>query len=138
LSRIILWNPNTAGGNGDLLRGSPWASLTFLTPAVMGRSVPPGMMLALPALWAIHLVVSVAYGLLISVLVSKLRAYKAILTGGLIGLVLYMLNWCVVRAVWPAWKVDEIPVVFTHIVFGLVAAGAYRGLLRRRPATEGG
>lgn len=115
-------------------RGSPWASLTFFTPAVMGRNVPPAMMLPLPVLWAIHLAISIVYGLVISVLVSKLRGYKAILVGALIGLGLYVLNWLVVRAVWPGWKVDEIPVVFTHIVFGLVAAGAYRGLLRRRPA----
>lgn len=115
-------------------RGSPWASLTFFTPAVMGRNIPPGMMLPLPALWAIHLAVSIAYGLFISVVVSKLRAYRAILTGALVGLVLYILNWCIVLTVWPAWKVDEIPVLFTHMVFGLVTAGAYRGLLRRRPA----
>jgi len=113
--------------------GSPWASLTFFTPVVMGRKVPPGMMLPLPVLWVIHLAVSVAYGLLISVLVSKFRAHKAILAGGLVGFVLYILNWCVVWAVWLAWKVFEIPVVFTHVVFGLIAAGAYRGLLRRRP-----
>lgn len=48
-----------------VLHGSPWASLTFFTPAVMGRNLPPAMRLPLPVLWAIHLAVLIAYGLLI-------------------------------------------------------------------------
>jgi uncharacterized membrane protein YGL010W len=111
--------------------GSPWALLTFFTPTVLGRNVSSTMMLPRPVLWAIHLSVSVLYGLVMSVFVSRLGNYKAILAGSVVGLVLYLVKWCVVNFVWPAWRVGEIPVVFTHLVFGLVAAGAYRGLLRR-------
>ena len=118
-------------------RGSPWASLTFFSPMIMGRSVPPAMMLPLPVLWLIHLGVSVLYGLVISVAVSRLTSYRAILVGGAIGLLWYFVNWSIVSVCWPAWRVDEVPVLFTHVVFGLIAAGAYRGLLRRRqPASH--
>jgi hypothetical protein len=34
--------------------------------------------------------------------------------------------------IWHANTRHEIPVIFTHIVFGLITTGAYRGLLRRR------
>lgn len=118
-------------------RGSPWASLTFFTPTVMGRSVPATMMLPLPVLWIIHLGVSVLYGLVTSLAISRLTSYRAILVGGFIGLLLYFGNWVIVSVCWPAWRVDEVPVLFTHVVFGLIAAGAYRGLLRRRqPASR--
>lgn len=118
-------------------RGSPWASLTFFTPMVMGRRLPAAMMLPMPVLWIIHLCISVLYGLTISAAVSRLTSYRAILIGGFIGLLLYFANWGIVWACWPAWRVDEVPVLFTHVVFGLIAAGAYRGLLRRRqPASR--
>ena len=53
------------------------------------------------------------------------------------GLALYVANYGIVSMWLPAMKGNEVPVVVTHIVFGLVAAGAYRGLLRRQvPATS--
>ena len=113
-------------------RGSPWASLTFFTPMVMGRRLTASMMLPLPVLWVIHLAVGVLYGLIISAAVSRLTSYRAILIGGFIGLLLYFANWGIVSACWPGWRTDEVPVIFTHVVFGLLCAGAYRGLLRRR------
>lgn len=89
-------------------------------------------MLPLPAVWVIHLGVSLIYGIIISVVVARLTSYGAILVGGVLGLLLFFANWALVSVCWPAWRVDEIPVLFTHIVFGLIAAGAYRGLLRRQ------
>ncbi len=119
-------------------RGSPWAALTFFSPAIMGRAVPPGMMLSLPAAWAIHLGLSLVYGVIVSLFVTTLTQYRAVLVGGMVGFGLYWLNWVVVAAIWPHWIANQIPVLFTHVVFGLVAAGAYRGLLRRRIPVRGG
>ena len=111
-------------------RGSPWSSMTFFSPAILGRNVSAIMQPA--AAWAIHLAVSLLYGLLISRIVASLRIERAILTGGLTGLVLYVINFGVISTWWPDLRGNEWPVVFTHIVFGLIAAGAYRGLLKRR------
>jgi predicted membrane protein len=66
--------------------------------------------------------------------VASLRQTKAILTGAVIGVILYGLNLGLVMAFWPQFLGDEPLVAFTHAVFGLVAAGAYRGLLRRKSA----
>jgi hypothetical protein len=113
-------------------RGSPWSSLTFFSPVIMGRAMPAGLGLPLGLIYLIHIAVSIIYGLLISRVVASLRQERAILTGGLAGLVLYVINFGVFSAVAPAWRGAEVTVVFTHIVFGLICAGAYRGLLRRR------
>ncbi len=113
-------------------RGTPWSSLTFFTPAIMGRTVPPAIAFPLPEVWALHLGVAVVYGLIISWLAGVLNSFRAVIAGGLIGLVLYWANLAVVSWCWPAWRGNEVPVLFTHIVFGLICAGAYRGLLRRK------
>jgi len=47
-------------------------------------------------------------------------------------LVQYDLNLAVVAFIWHASPTNEVPVIFTHIVYALIAAGAYRGLLHRR------
>jgi hypothetical protein len=49
-----------------------------------------------------------------------------------VGLVLYLLNFGVVSLCLPGLRGNEVSVIITHVVFGLVAAGVYRGLLRRK------
>ncbi len=79
-----------------------------------------------------HLAVAVVYGLIICWLAGGLQNVRAIVAGGLLGLVLYWGNLAIVSWCWPAWRGSEVPVLFAHIVFGLISAGAYRGLLRRK------
>ncbi len=117
-------------------RGSPWSSLTFFTPAIMGRALPPGTAIPLPAIWALHLALSVFYGFIVSVFVSRLVQPQAEFVGGLAGFGLFLVNWGVVSVCWPRWLGGVVPVLFTHVVFGLIAAGAYRGLARRRIVAE--
>jgi hypothetical protein len=112
--------------------GSPWASLTFFSPVIMGRSVPGPAEMSLLLAWALHLAVSIVYGLIISRVVATLRWRRAFVTGGLAGLVLYAVNFGAVSALWPWLRGAEFSVVVTHIVFGLITAGAYRGLLKRK------
>jgi len=115
-------------------RGSPWGSLTFFSPAIMGRTVR-GVEIPMLLVWILHLGVSVVYGLIISRMVATLRRRRAFVTGALTGLVLCAVNFGVVSAFWPTVRGAEFSVVVTHIVFGLIAAGAYRGLLKRKLET---
>jgi len=114
-------------------RGSPWGSLTFFSPVIMGRAVPRSIEIPLLVVWMLHLAVSLVYGLIISRTVATLRRRRAFVTGALAGLVLYALNFGVVSALWPSLRGAEFSVVVTHVVFGLITAGAYRGLLKRKP-----
>lgn len=115
-----------------LPHGSPWSRLTFFNPAVMGRIVPPSLGVPVFSVIVIHLGLSLIYGLIVSLLVINVRELHAVLVGGVVGVVLYCLNFGIVSLFIPALKGGEIPVLVTHFVFGLIAAGAYRGLLRRR------
>jgi hypothetical protein len=112
--------------------GSPWEGLTSLTPALLGRVVPPMWDLGIFMTVVLHLVLSIIYAVLISFAVMHIRQMAAVLAGGAAGVVLYFLNLGVVTLLFPAMRGNEISVFVTHAVFGLIAAGAYRGLLRRR------
>jgi hypothetical protein len=133
----IQWGPAVGAGfiAGLVLllvpRGSPWSALTFFSPAILGRSMS-SMEVPLAITWVLHLVVSIIYGLIISRVVAGLRQQRAVLIGGVAGLVLYFANLAMVSFCWPVLRGNEAPVVFAHVVFGLIAAGAYCGLLRRR------
>src|SRR5580765_1675540 len=114
-------------------RGSPWSSLTFFSPAIMGRTIPGPVEIPLLLVCTLHLAVSLLYGLIISRSVATLKHRRAFVTGALAGLILYAINFGVVSAFWPFLRGAEFSVVVTHIVFGLITAGAYRGLLKRKP-----
>ena len=98
----------------------------------MGRIVPASLGVPIFSVIVIHLGLSLIYGIIVSLLVINVREMRAVLVGGVVGLVLYCLNFGIVSLFIPALKGHEIPVVVTHLVFGLIVAGAYRGLLRRR------
>ena len=110
-------------------RASPWEGMAFSDPVIMGRYFP-GTPLALA--WLIHLALSIGYGLFICRVVWPYRIRRALVIAGLAGLVVYILNLAIVSFVWGVTGRDEIPVIFTHIVFALFTAGAYRGLLKRK------
>jgi hypothetical protein len=132
----LQWRPALKAGliaGGVLLvvpHGSPWSSFTFFVPAILGRNMEQAE-LPLPVVWGVHLLISVFYGLVIAFGVSLLRQWKAILVGGGAGLLLYLLNLGVVALFWPSLQGGEGGVILAHLVFGLIAGGAYRGLLSR-------
>lgn len=132
----VQWRPAIGAGlvAGVILivmpRGSPWEALTFFSPTVLGRSVSsfaPPLIVA----WTLHLMVCLIYGLIVSRAVAHLNFEKAILVGGVVGAALYVANFGIFSAFWPGARGNELSVLLTHIVFGLLAAGVYRGLLRR-------
>ncbi len=116
-------------------RGSPWSGLTFLSPTIIGRLVPPSMGLSLPECWLIHLALSLVYGFIISLVASRLTQGRAIVGGGVIGVLLFLVNWGIISLAWPWWQTGLFAVIFAHLVFGLIAGASYRGLRRGRLAS---
>jgi len=115
-----------------LPHGSPWSSLTFFSPVIVGRTIPRTFETPFVLVCIVHLAVSLLYGLIISRIVATLRRRPAFVAGALAGLVLYAVNFGAVSAFWPSLRGAEFSVLITHIVLGLITAGAYRGLLKRR------
>jgi hypothetical protein len=113
-------------------RGSPWAGISFFSAVVMGRAVPPGVVMPLPVVCLVHLLVAEIYAVIISWFVNNTTQGRAILAGAILGLVLYLLNTGLVAIAFPEWRGNEVGVLFTHAVFGLLVGGAYRGLLKRK------
>lgn len=107
---------------------NPWSGFTVFGAAIIGRAPSPAMGLSLPAAWAVHLALSLIYGIIISIVVLRLRQEWAILAGGVAGAALFLVNWGVVAALWPWWNTNLFCVFFAHLAFGLISAGAYRGL----------
>src|SRR5882762_9370318 len=90
--------------------GSPWSSLTFFSPVVLGRTLPSSAAMSLPMVWMVHMLVSIIYGLIVSRIVAGLTQERAILTGGLAGLFLYLVNLAFVSFLWPGMRGDEVGV----------------------------
>jgi hypothetical protein len=112
-------------------RGSPWSAMTFFAPVITGRVVPAEAGIPLPGVMAIHLAICILYGLIVSRAVARVTQLRAIVSGGIVGLILYALNLGLVALLFPNLLGSELSVIFTHFAIWLIAGGAYRGLLRR-------
>jgi len=119
-------------------RGNPWSALDFFAPVVMGRILPEQWGVPLIGCFILHLGLSLIYSLIISRVVVGVTQLRAVITGGIVGLLLYFLNFGAISAAMPQLIGNEFSVAFTHIVFGLIAGGAYRGLLPRKIVAEVG
>jgi hypothetical protein len=119
-------------------RGLPWASSGFVSPTLMGREIKPPEEVS----WSLSVVVillhmglSVLYALMIAPAVNWIRGVPALFMGGLIGLILYGVNFGLFASVLSNFAEQrEIPALITHLAFGMVAAGAYKGMARRSEA----
>jgi hypothetical protein len=118
------------------VRGLPWFSSGVISPGVMGRQMPntspdDGVGLALGAA-LLHVIVSIAYTLVLAPLIHRLNLKPAIACGAAVGFGLYLLNYLIFTRIYPQYAgQQEIGPIFTHVIFGMAAAAAYKGLAKR-------
>jgi hypothetical protein len=98
---------------------------------VMGRQVlpPPATFDASIMLVAIlvHLALSIAYGLTLSVFISRLSTPLSLLAGAAFGVFLYAINMYGFTFVFPWFaEVRDWITAATHLVFGMVVAAVYK------------
>jgi hypothetical protein len=113
--------------------GSPWSGLAFSSGAVMGRAVSVNGTFQSAGKVALHLLVSVVYAVIIGEVVKGLRGGWGVVAGAGLGLVLYIGNAALVSLLAPRLTGMEERVIFTHVVFGVMAAALYKGMTRTRP-----
>lgn len=108
----------------------PWFSSGAPTTA-MGRPIGSQTIFsAAPVLMTsgLHLLLAICYGYILAMLIFRLHVRMAILAGVLIGLALYGANFVLFRIILGTPPVNEAPVLFTHLFFSLIFAGAYKGI----------
>ena len=119
-----------------LTRGIPWVGSGAIDPAIMGREVEPGRE-ATPMFFfgvmSIHFLVAAAYGLIIAPIVHGFRPWVAGAVGAVVGLVLYFMSYAIsgMMMEMPA-NIREWPSLAMHVIFGIVCAETYKGMVRRR------
>ena len=119
-----------------LTRGIPWVGSGAINPAVMGREVAPGQE-ATPMFFfgvmSLHFIVAALYGLIISPIVHGFRPFLAGAVGSVVGLVLYFMSYAIAGMVMdvPANQ-REWPSLVIHVIFAIICAETYKGMVRRR------
>lgn len=117
-------------------RGIPWAPSGVVSPTVMGREIkPPGIVDVNAAVVAtlIHFICALAYAAIMMPLIHRFTYSNAWLVGAALGVVLYVLNLAVFALfAGGAPYSRELPVFITHVAFGIIFTGAYKGLVKRR------
>ncbi|NIQ57527.1 MAG: hypothetical protein GWN71_30280 [Gammaproteobacteria bacterium] len=84
-----------------------------------------------------HFALSIVYAVILAWIVHRWRLGPALAAGAGYGLLLYLVNFYGFTAVFPWFAEARNAVsVFVHLVFGLVAALAYKALERTEPAAE--
>ncbi len=142
LVRAVQWNRALQAGlivgsiTFLLTRGIPWVGSGAIDPAIMGREVSPGRE-ATPLFFfgvmAIHFLVAIAYGLIIAPIVHGFRPWTAGAVGAVVGLVLYFISYALSGMVMQTQtNLHEWPSLVMHIIFGIVCAETYKGMVRRR------
>lgn len=119
-------------------RGIPWASSGLVSPTVMGREIkyPGELNFAVAGLAiSLHLLCAVIYGVVMMPLIHRFVYSNAWLVGAALGVVMYFVNMAAFAMFGNfAPYSREMPVFLTHLAFGIVFTGAYKGLVQRRIA----
>lgn len=116
--------------------GSPWGPPRAIAAIVMGQAVlPPPATFDLGIFMTamvVHFILSIIYAILLAWIVNRMGMGVAIGAGALFGLVLYLVNFYGFTAIFPWFAMARGWIgIFVHIVFGVVAAWAYKALADR-------
>jgi len=119
---------------------SPWGPPRMIGAIVLGEDVLPAAGAAGFAFGTVgvavilHLALSVVYGFVGGLAVHRMPTGPAVVVGGVLGLVLYLINFYGFTGVFP-WFAEARNwiTITTHIIFGLAAAWTYKSIQSRAP-----
>jgi uncharacterized membrane protein YagU involved in acid resistance len=126
--QIVLWFVFT-----DALPAILFRDARFTAAIVMGRGALSPLetfdVQVMLVATLVHFALSVAYGLILSRLIARLRTTSSLLVGAVFGLCLYIVNMHGFTIFFPWFDAtrDWITVV-AHVIFGVTAAAAYKAL----------
>lgn len=117
--------------------GSPWGPPRMIAAIAMGPGVlpPPAtfdLVIVLVAM-LVHFVLAIVLGIVLAWLVKGRAQGVALAIGAVFGLVVYLVNFYGMTAVFPWFAMARNWIsIFAHVVFGVVAAWSYLALASRR------
>lgn len=119
-------------------RGIPWVGSSMIQPTIMGREMAPSAEATGSVFFGyllLHLAISVIYALIIAPIVNGFKPVTAGLVGGLVGIILYFLNYAAFGLFFEGTPGQREWIAFAiHLAFGIITAETYKGLARRRVA----
>jgi short subunit fatty acids transporter len=82
---------------------------------------------------SLHFIVAALYGLIIAPIVHGFKPWAAGAVGAVVGLVLYFISYAIAGMMMevPASQ-REWPSLVIHVIFGIICAETYKGMVRRR------
>lgn len=121
--------------------GSPWGPPRMIAAIGMGKEVlPPPATFDFGIIFVamlIHFALAIVYGLILALIIHRLSMGMAIVAGAVFGLALYAINFHGFTAVFPWFAMARGGLsVFVHLVFGVVAAWAYKAMQKPRVAVS--
>lgn len=114
---------------------SPWGPPRMMAAIILGGDVlqPPATfdMGIMAAAMAVHLPLSILYGLIFAAFVSRLSLWPALIAGAVYGMLIYAVNFYGMTSLFP-WFAEArgIDSIIGHAMFGVILAAAYRWLSR--------
>ena len=124
------------------LGGSAWGPPRMIAAIVLGQGVlPPPASFDVGILMAamiVHFVLSIGFAIVLAVVISRVEKGVALAIGPAFGLVLYLVDFYGFTALFPWFAEARNWVsIFAHVVFGFVAAWAYKELAHRGVSRRG-
>lgn len=125
------------------LGGSPWGPPRMMAGIILGSDVvPPPATFEIGVLMAglgIHLIMSIIFALILDAIINNMSFAWALVVGAVYGYVLYLVNFYLIADALFPWFLNATNWVtaFSHIIFGISAAWAYKALTRHHAPTEG-
>lgn len=123
--------------------GSPWGPPRMIAAIVMGQDVlpPPATFAVAPMMAAmvLHFILSIIYAIILAFIVNRFGLGIAAIIGLVFGLILYLVNFYGFTAVFPWFAMGRGWIsIFAHLMFGLIAALAYKWLQKPKivPVSE--
>jgi hypothetical protein len=123
--------------------GGPWRTSHMIAPMFLGQDAAQGAQFdfsfgAVALALATHYVLGIAFGLILAAILVPLNLdatlLRALTTGAVFGLVLYVVNFYGMARLFP-WLAEMrgLATIAAHLVFGMVAALLYWKLERNPP-----
>lgn len=106
---------------------TPSLLLRYIASLVMGSDVlTNGNSMALIVGGIVHLVLSLLFALIISIVIHRWGLLVGIIGGGILGLSLYAINLYTLTLLFPwFFAINSSSLLISHVIFGVVAGGVY-------------